>query len=231
MRRVTDDGLVLVRPSQALEEGYPSTDPAPGSADGQTAEVPVAELASLMAAREEVAAWYEEMSRYLDLSFVEELSEDWDVLVADLESGNRIKVTAAAKAFLERGEDSIQPLTHLLARSPDARARKVALHLLQRLDDEVVPHLLSAVHRSSSEEERPRLLACLESFEAPAVGETLVAFLSHPSRQVRQAAMRTLEKRDPQALQTELARLLAQKNAPVEVLLDCLSAVGENQFR
>ena len=142
MRRVTDDGLVLVRPSQALEEGYPSTDPAPGSADGQTAEVPVAELASLMAAREEVAAWYEEMSRYLDLSFVEELSEDWDVLVADLESGNRIKVTAAAKAFLERGEDSIQPLTHLLARSPDARARKVALHLLQRLDDEVVPHLL-----------------------------------------------------------------------------------------
>jgi len=231
MRRITDDGLVLVRPSQSPEEGTPSADLAPGSADGQTAEVPVAELASLMAAREEVAAWYEEMSRYLDLSFVEELSEDWDVLVADLESGNRIKVTAAAKAFLERGEDSIQPLTQLLARSPDARARKVALHLLQRLDDEVVPHLLSAVHRSSSEEERPRLLACLESFEAPAVGETLVAFLSHPSRQVRQAAMRTLEKRDPQALQTELARLLAQKNAPVEVLLDCLAAVGENQFR
>jgi len=231
MRRTSDDALVLVRSSISEEEGQPSQSLPPVRADSETAEVPMAELASLMAAREEVAAWYEEMSKYLDLSFVEDLSEDWDVLVADLESGNRIKVTAAAKAFLERGEDSIHPLTQLLARSPDARARKIALHLLQRLDGEVVPHLLTAVHRSSSEEERPRLLACLEGFEAPAVGETLVAFLSHPSRQVRQAAMRTLEKRDRQALQTELARLLAQKNAPVEVLLDCLAAVGENQFR
>ncbi len=231
MRRTSDDALVLVRPSLSPEEGQPSQGLAPRGAESETAEVPMAELASLMAAREEVAAWYEEMSKYLDLSFVEDLSEDWDVLVADLESGNRIKVTAAAKAFLERGEDSIHPLTQLLARSPDARARKIALHLLQRLDGEVVPHLLTAVHRSSSEEERPRLLACLESFEAPAVGETLVAFLSHPSSQVRRAAMRTLEKRDRQALQAELARLLAQKNAPVEVLLDCLTAVGENQFQ
>ena len=231
MRRVTDDGLVLVRPPRSQEEGDPSADLTPGAADGQTAEVPVAELASLMAAREEVAAWYEEMSRYLDLSFLEKLSEDWDVLVTDLESGNRIKVTAAAKAFLDKGEESIQPLTQLLARSPDARARKIALYLLQRLDDEVVPRLLSAVHRTSSDEERSRLLACLENFEAPAVGETMVAFLSHSSRQVRQVAIRTLEKRDPEALQTELARLLARKNAPVEVLLDCLAAVGDNQFR
>ncbi len=230
MRRTSDDGLVLVRSPEPGQEPSPAQ-LQPREAEAEIAEVPVAELASLMAAREEVTAWYEEMSKYLDLSFVEELSEDWDVLVADLESGNRIKVTAAAKAFLERGEDSIHPLTQLLARSPDARARKIALHLLQRLDEEVVPRLLTAVHDSFSEEERPRLLACLEGFEAPAVGETLVAFLSHPSRQVRQTAIRALQKRDAQALGAELSRLLSQKNAPVEVLLDCLTAVGDYQIR
>ncbi len=225
LRRTSDEGLVLVRE----QDGDHVDTPAPG--DGGSAEVPLTELASLMAAREEVAAWYEETSKYLDLSFVEELSADWDVLVADLESGNRIKMAAAAKAFLERGEDSIHPLTQLLARSPDARARKIALHLLQKLDREVVPHLLSAVHGTWSEEERPRLLACLEDFEAPAVAETLVAFMSHPSRQVRATAIRALERRDPKALLTELTRLLSQRGAPVEVQLDCLEAVGRNRFR
>lgn len=252
MRRTSDDGLVLVKDTAELEgrldamtglsgEGldfgrvagggggaFPLT--AVASGEG-TAAVPLEELARLMSARQEVAAWYEEMSKYIDLSFVEALSADWGVLVSDLESGNRIKVAAAARTFLDRGQDSIYTLTQLLASSRDVRARKIALYLLRRLEHDVLPHLLTAVHATQSEEERPRLLECLEEFDAPAVVETLAAFVSHPEHEVRRVAIRVLENRSPQTLEKEVTNLLHRRGVHLEVVLDCLVTAGRHQIK
>lgn len=253
MRRTSDDGLVLIKDTGELEQhlgamtgfgggldwglvageggaapgGGPVGNWRPGEA---TAEVSLDELSRLMAAREEVAAWYEEMSKYIDLSFVEALSADWGVLVADLESGNRIKIAAAARTFLERGEESIYTLTQLLARSGDVRARKLAIYLLRRVGHDVLPHLLTAVHETQSDEERPRLLACLEDFDAPAVVDTLAAFVSHPAPGVRHEVIRILESRSPMVLETEVTRILHQRKVPVDVGVDCIAAAGRNRF-
>lgn len=174
--------------------------------------------------RQELAAWYAELSRYVNMEFLDALSQDWDVLCSDLGSGDRVKVAAASKAFLSHGEDGRYRLVQFLARSPDERARKVAGELLQRSGDEAVGDLLQALHRSSVDEERCRLLESLASFPGKEVDEHLLAFVSHPVRAVRRENLRALEHRTVYGLEAELERLLDRKH-PVDLRVDAVEAV------
>lgn len=173
--------------------------------------------------RQELAAWYAELSRYVNLEFLDALSQDWDVLCCDLGSADRVKVAAASRAFLSNGELGRYRLVQFLARSADERARKVAAELLQRTGEEAVGDLVEAVHRSSVDEERCRLLQALAGF--PDVDSHLLAFASHPVRAVRREALRALEGRPVRGLEAELARLL-ERGHRAELRVDAADFAG-----
>ncbi|HXE73375.1 MAG TPA: diguanylate cyclase, partial [Candidatus Nitrosotenuis sp.] len=75
----------------------------------------------------DIKAWYQEVNKYLDLTMLEAVSGEWTVLCRDLESGSRIKMAAASKAFLDRGAEAIDPLVSFVALTDDTRARKIAI--------------------------------------------------------------------------------------------------------
>ena len=185
----------------------------------ESREIGPEDLARMQNLRQELAAWYNELSRYVNLEFLDALSQDWDVLCGDLGSEDRVKVAAASKAFLSHGEVARYRLVQLLARSTDERARKVAAELLARSGEEAVGDLVAAVHQGSVDEERCRLVAGLGSIPATEVDGHLLALVSHPVRAVRRASLQALAGRSAQGLEAELSRLLG-RGQPAELRVD-----------
>lgn len=188
------------------------------------------ERSELLRLQSEIRAWYEEVSKYVDLSFLETISGDWKVLCKDLESGNRVKMAAACKAFMERGPEAVDPLLSFVALTDDPRARKLALHMVGKLVPDSAERLVHRIFTSSQVEETVRLLDALEDLEGPtdALVPRLEPFVCHGDSQVRKAAIEALARMNWRALERNLLDAAGRK-ADLELRLDALEAVGAHQ--
>ena len=117
--RSSDTPVSISKLKESLDRVSLLLENAPEGGEGQPA-LDTAELRRLMDAQREVTEWYREISRYIDMNFLRAVGQDWAVLQRDLESGNRIKIAAAAKSYVESGEDAIDPLVRVIATTQDA---------------------------------------------------------------------------------------------------------------
>jgi diguanylate cyclase (GGDEF)-like protein len=211
------------RDEQAERPRIPRALPA-GDGEGPSSQ----ELARL---RQEIMAWHAELGKYINLTFLEAVSSDWSVLCRDLESGDRIKILAACKAFTERGKQSVEPLLSFVALTEDPRARKIAIHLLEKLTPDVAGRLMEKLVSTASGEEKVRLIAATEDLRQGTEGLAgrLETFVYHPSHRVRQVAIRALARLDRHALWQVLREAIGYKKDP-EVQRDAAEAMGTYGF-
>ena len=176
----------------------------------------------------ELAQWQREMARYAELRLLGALGKDWRVLARDLESGNRVKIAAASKAYIELDKQSIEPLVDLVRSTEDGRARHLAVSLLRRLAPDAVEQLVRQLYTTQVPVERCNLLEALENFTEPALVNEVAPFVRHTDRVVRQAALRFLTRPGVQGTADILIDVLNDEHE--EIRLDAVVTIGREKI-
>lgn len=176
----------------------------------------------------EMAQWQREMARYTDLRVLGALGRDWRVLARDLESGNRVKIAAACKAYMDLDKESVDHLVDVVRSTADTRARHVAISLLRRLMPDAMDHLLRQLYLTQVPIEKCNLLEGLENFQDPALAGEVAPFVRHADRAVRQSALRFLTRPGVQGTPELLIDILGDDRE--EARLDVVVTIGREKM-
>lgn len=177
---------------------------------------------------EDIAQWQREMARYVDLKLLNNANKDWRILQRDLESGSRIKIMAASKVYVEARTTSIDPLLELIGTTEDARARRVAVSLLNRVTHDGRELILRRLFEATLPQQKCAYISALDEYNDAAVATEVECFLRHPDRQVRLATISLIVAKACGTLGSVLLRAMEAEDN--DVRLDLVAAMGENKL-
>ena len=184
---------------------------------------------SLTSEERKLAATVEQLRVRADLYVLQRTRQDVDVLVMDLDSLDEQVVEATVMALTGKGQAAVAPLFTRLRHARSLRTRKTIMHLLNRLDPDVVRRLLEVLDTGLSASEARNVIEVLHDVVNLDLGDRADAWIRHPDPELR-AALRGLIVARPSGRSLEIL-MKALDTAQDDVLVEVIQAVGQVCWR
>ncbi|MDQ7821369.1 MAG: diguanylate cyclase [Candidatus Eremiobacteraeota bacterium] len=170
------------------------------------------------------------LMRSIDISLLEYLQQTPPFLLAELESDDRSRVTAAAMGLWNTGSEAAGWLVGYLATSDNARGRIIASYLLKKMRPDFAGPVLIRLMETPSPDEKARLLEVLSDSDVPEVNHVLAALLNHPLQDIRRSVHRYLIRAKLEG-KVDILRSVLQKGEPAAAsdAALCLGALGAKE--